>query len=67
MQRMTLPQVTAIFLAVVLILVGLYDALIGISGIPDATVSKVVQDISSRHPILPFAVGVLIGHLFWSK
>jgi ATP/ADP translocase len=31
----------------------------------DETVSHTLYDASRRWPILPFAVGVLIGHIFW--
>lgn len=32
---------------------------------PDKTVSSVLREWAGRQPILPFAAGVLIGHLFW--
>lgn len=31
----------------------------------EATLSKVTLEASCKYPILPLAVGILIGHLFW--
>ena len=31
------------------------------------TISEIVWEISSKRPILPFALGVLCGHFFWQK
>lgn len=32
---------------------------------PGATISEIVWNATHRRPILPFAVGLLCGHLFW--
>lgn len=64
---MTMNQITAILLALVVVFVGVYDAIIGIMGIDGASVSHVVRDISTKHPIIPFLIGIVIGHLFWGK
>jgi hypothetical protein len=29
------------------------------------TISRVIADAASDHPLLPFAFGVLAGHWFW--
>lgn len=34
---------------------------------PGDTISEIVWEISSKRPILPFALGVLCGHFFWQK
>lgn len=57
----------SIILALVLIVVGLYDLIAVLWFGQPATVSAVVLQIAKRHPILPLAVGVLIGHLFWPQ
>ena len=31
----------------------------------DATISFSIYTISRQHPIIPFAIGVLCGHVFW--
>ena len=33
---------------------------------PQATLSSAAYNASRQYPIIPFAVGVLVGHLFWS-
>lgn len=32
-----------------------------------ATISEVTLGFAKRHPVLPFAVGVICGHLFWPQ
>lgn len=34
---------------------------------PGATVSEVVLNAALRHPLVPFMLGVLMGHLFWPQ
>jgi len=63
---LTGANLTAMSLAVVLALCGLYDVWAGLRWGYDATVTAVVRDASGRWPIIPFGVGVLVGHLFWS-
>ena len=29
------------------------------------TISEVVRGWAQRHPVIPFAAGVLMGHFFW--
>ena len=56
----------AVIVAVALILAA-YEALVIALGIPQATISEAVWDWSSRYPYLPFAAGILCGHLFWRE
>lgn len=32
----------------------------------DATISKLLMQAAHRWPIIPFALGVVCGHLFWT-
>jgi hypothetical protein len=34
---------------------------------PTSMISKVVLDTARQHPVLPFLLGVLSGHLFWPQ
>jgi hypothetical protein len=34
---------------------------------PQGTVSALILDTSRRYPILPLAVGLLLGHLLWPQ
>ena len=31
------------------------------------TISEIMLGWARKHPIVPFALGVLMGHLFWSQ
>lgn len=54
----------AVILASIAILI-VYDFYAIIQGGPEATISWVIIDRSYDYPIIPFAAGVLCGHLFW--
>jgi hypothetical protein len=60
----SLRACVAVALAVVLALVAVLDVWLASVHGPDATVSALVRDYSQRYPVIPLAVGVLIGHLF---
>lgn len=32
-----------------------------------STISAVVLERSIRHPIIPFVIGIIAGHLFWPQ
>ena len=34
---------------------------------PAATISEIFLGVGTGHPLLPFLVGVLMGHLFWPQ
>ena len=54
----------AISLAVGLVLVGAVDLWLFVVRGEAATISAVVRDQAHRHPVIPLAVGLLVGHLF---
>ena len=58
---------TQVTLLTVAALFGAYDIWAIATAGYDASVSVVVLDWSRRAPVLPFAVGVLVGHLFWPQ
>jgi len=49
----------------ILAAVWLFDLYAGVSQTPAQTVSATILDWSRKWPMLPFAAGCLIGHLFW--
>lgn len=61
---MNYKRLTAIILVSVTILLIGYDIFAAMHG-NDSTISLVIQTISNRHAIIPFAFGVLMGHFFW--
>jgi hypothetical protein len=42
---------------------SMYDVYLGTAG--DETITSVVRNWSSKWPVLPLSIGVIIGHLFW--
>ena len=44
-----------------------YDVLADAEGGVSATISRVLRAAAMEYPIIPFALGVLIGHLFASQ
>lgn len=44
-----------------------YDVVADQQGGVSATISRILRAAAMQYPIIPFAVGVLIGHLFWSQ
>lgn len=56
---------TRIFLVFLLILGILFDIGVALLEGPDATISAQMWFLSKEYPILPLAIGILLGHLFW--
>ena len=57
-------ELTIGVIAVAVALLGLYDVVIAaLKGRP-STISWVISSISTKVPFVPFAFGVLMGHLF---
>lgn len=62
---MNVKTITGIVIvAAFLIIVG-YDVWAVLQGGIDSTISAVVFDFAHQYPIIPFATGVLMGHLYW--
>jgi hypothetical protein len=55
----------SVLLLLVIIAIYIWDAWAMSSGVPSETVSTIVRGWSEKQPILAFAVGLLIGHIFW--
>ena len=58
---------TEIVLVVLPLAVIIYDVIAIEKGGTEASISAVVLKTSLKRPIVPFAVGVLCGHLFFSQ
>lgn len=56
---------TKYVLLVTVVVLILYDILAFCRGGTDATISNVIYKLSLDNPIIPFAAGMLCGHLFW--
>ena len=47
-------------------LIGL-DVWLATRNPPSATISRSVLDWSLDHPVIPFAIGVVMGHILWPQ
>jgi hypothetical protein len=56
---------TKVVVLVAVVVLILYDIVAFWWGGQDATISQVIVKLSFDNPIIPFAAGVLCGHLFW--
>lgn len=53
-----------IILATIIIIV-LWDVSVVLMGRPETTISAVLLQLAKDNPIISFAMGVVVGHLFW--
>lgn len=59
---------TKAFVVVTILLIGVYDAVALFAWGTDATISRVIGvEASFASPLIPFAFGFLMGHLFWHQ
>jgi hypothetical protein len=58
-------QLTAWVVLACALLLGTYAAAAAAWGLPGATVSESITRWSKQHPMIPFALGVLVGHWLW--
>ena len=56
-----------IILSAFVLIVLVWDVTANCSGRPDATVSRVLYDMSSEWPVVAFVFGFLCGHAFWKN
>lgn len=62
---------TEIFVAISSVIIIGFDVIMALKQNRDPrnfkTISKLVWSASKKYPIVPFAVGILCGHLFWQN
>jgi hypothetical protein len=46
---------------------AIYDIAAAMLGGREATISYDVLNAAQAHPVIPLAVGVILGHLFWPQ
>lgn len=56
----------SILIAVTLGLVG-WDIYVALTPQKDDTISEVILDYAGEHPVVPFGLGVVMGHLLWPQ
>lgn len=42
-----------------------WDIVLAIRPPAEDTISEVIRKFAHKHPLIPFAFGVIMGHLFW--
>lgn len=57
--------ITAWFIVAVAVVAIAYDVWVCITHGSAATISWTTWKTSQQYPVIPFAIGVLCGHLFW--
>jgi len=62
---MTAPNLLAVLLFALIILVFLWDSAVIAMGNYEETVSSIIRSWSHEYPIFPFLVGMVVGHLLW--
>lgn len=64
---MTVRTQTEVFICAALAVIILWDVYAVLRGGSEATISRILYDVATAYPIIPFAVGILIGHLWASQ
>jgi hypothetical protein len=62
-----MKKTTKMFILMVVILITIYDIVAYLEGGNEVTISGWFWEHSKRYPIIPFAWGVISGHLFWVR
>lgn len=58
-------DLTIWILVVAILLAVLYNVAAGMWWNPGGTISETFQFVAQRYPLLPFLLGLLLGHLLW--
>ena len=62
-----MKKITGLFIVFAVLIIAVYDIYALTTGGQTATISSVILNNSKVAPIIPFAFGVLAGHLFWEN
>ena len=60
-------HIIAFGLLILLAAIAIADAALAWHFGPDATISRVIVNLSRAYPIIPLLAGVVLGHLFWPQ
>jgi hypothetical protein len=64
---MSTQRATKVILLVVAVGLVLWDVFVAAEPTPGDTISEVMLRWALRHPVIPFAIGVVCGHVFWGQ
>lgn len=62
---MSIKKITQIFIVCIFVVIFGYDFYAWVSGGTEATISWAVMEFSYNSPVFTFAMGFIMGHLFW--
>jgi len=60
-----LDTIAKLIIIAIIAVITIWDVAVVLMGRPDTTISAVILKLSKEHPMIPFTLGVLVGHLFW--
>lgn len=60
-------RITKVVMIATAALIILWDIYVAVEPTPGDTISEVLLGWAMQHPIIPFAIGVVCGHLFWPQ
>lgn len=60
-----LSKLVILGMGLMLAVVGITDIWLSLHYSSEVSISATVHALASRYPALPFAIGMLMGHLFW--
>lgn len=64
---MDMRYVLALGMLMSAFIAGVWDVYMIANGKSDDTVSRTLHEWSLLYPILPLAIGILFGHIFWPQ
>lgn len=62
---MDIKKVTKIFIAIMIAIIAVFDVYVFTVGGTEATISWTMFEWSHDYPVFTFAMGFVMGHLFW--
>lgn len=61
----TINNVAYITIAAIVVVVWIVDVWLFMYGQDKHTISQAIVVVAQRYPLLPFMLGILVGHLLW--
>jgi hypothetical protein len=60
-------KITGALLLIAVAVLGIWDIIVATNSTKGDTISELVLDLAVGNPLLPFATGFVMGHLFWPQ
>ena len=61
----TINNIAFVTLAAIVVVVWVIDVYLFMGGTNKHTLSQAIVVVAQRYPLLPFILGILVGHLLW--